>query len=155
MSHSFHKEIAEVVDSNDEFAWISATSQSSCGGCNANSTCGVGILSKVLGKKRLIFKLPNKVAAKPGDQVVVQVPSSGMFVAALLLYILPLAFMFVAAAGAQQLGFSEGIGVLLGVSGLLLGLLLARLLSHYLKRSTLNQIEIIAVKTPNMVLQIE
>lgn len=155
MSQSFHKEIADVIDSNDEFAWISATSQSSCGGCSANSTCGVGILSKVLGKKRLIFKLPNKVSAKPGDQVVVQVPSSGMFLGALLLYILPLVLMFLAAASAQSFGMSEGHGVLLGLSGLFLGLLVARLLSRYLKRTTLNQIEIIAVKTPNMVLQIE
>ncbi|WP_144391403.1 SoxR reducing system RseC family protein [Pleionea sediminis] len=155
MAANYHNEFANVVEADEAHVWISAVQKSSCDSCSTSNTCGTGILSKVFGRQLQLLKLENTIGAKSGDEVIVQVPNAGLLLGSSVIYLVPIVFLFVGAVFTEALLFSEGIVVVGGVLGFILGLGTSKLLTQKLSRRILNEIKLIAFRSDNIVLQIE
>jgi sigma-E factor negative regulatory protein RseC len=110
------------------FAWVEVAGGSSCGSCKSQGGCGSGLLG--LGAQPRLYRLANDVAAKPGDMVTITVADGGVFKAAMLAYLLPLALGLGAAAAGMALGGGDIhalLGLALGLGG---GLFLLRRVSR-------------------------
>ncbi|UQB43213.1 SoxR reducing system RseC family protein [Thiomicrospira microaerophila] len=87
------------VESSDEnFVWVRTQRETACGGCQGQSTCGTGSLSKLfsLGHQPLL-KLPNSLAARPGDRVILELNGTSLIKQAVLAYGFPLIGLFIGA----------------------------------------------------------
>ena len=121
------EEKAIIVDVDSEFAWVETQRKSTCSACQVKKGCGTSILSNVLGQKRTQLKLRNPGGYQAGDQVVLGLEEGALVKGSLLLYALPLAFMFVAAMLGYALFFlydmiySEGYKILFSFAGLIFG----------------------------------
>jgi sigma-E factor negative regulatory protein RseC len=121
------EESAHVVESEGEYAWVETERRSSCGSCSAKG-CGTGALSKILGRRSQRLKVLNPVDAKPGDEVVLGIREQALLQGSLAVYIVPLLAMLAGGllgkALAPQWGAdAEGLSVLLGLTGLVVGFL--------------------------------
>jgi positive regulator of sigma E activity len=98
---------------------------SSCGGCSSRSTCASGQTPS----QEVLIEMPQ--GTKIGDQVTVSMPSSSVALAALLGYLLPPVFLLLGAITADSYFGGDAAAVLGAASGLLLGLLVARIAAHF------------------------
>lgn len=119
---------AVVISTNQGHAWVEADDISSCGGCASSKGCSTNSFfsdssNKNLGK----MQVANPFHAKPGEQVVVGLPSDGLLKSSLLAYLLPLVSLLVFSFLGSELFIwmdsnAELGAILLGVSGLFAGL---------------------------------
>ncbi len=123
---------ATVVAVDDNFAWVESERASSCNSCAANKGCGTATLQKVMGQKRTQLKAINQAKARVGERVVIGLQEQALLKGSLYAYILPLLLLFVFAFVFEQLFSSEGITILAGLGGLLLGFVLLKYLSKQL-----------------------
>lgn len=123
------EEQAVVIAAEKGFAWVETQRQSACGQCSANKGCGTAVLSKALGGKRTQIKVLDEVGVKPGETVVLGLDESAMLKGSAILYLLPLAGLFLFSVLAQWLiqPVSEGPTVLAGLLGLAFGFYLLKL----------------------------
>ncbi|MCF6218876.1 MAG: SoxR reducing system RseC family protein [Gammaproteobacteria bacterium] len=126
------EESATVVAVDDNFAWVESERASSCNSCAANKGCGTATLQKVMGQKRTQLKAINQAKARVGERVVIGLQEQALLKGSLYAYILPLLLLFVFAFVFEQLFSSEGITILAGLGGLLLGFVLLKYLSKQL-----------------------
>ncbi len=126
------EESATVVAVDGNFAWVESERASSCDSCAANKGCGTATLQKVMGQKRTQLKAINRAEAQVGERVVIGLQEQALLKGSLYAYILPLLLLFVAAFVFEQLFSSEGITILAGLGGLLLGFVLLKYLSKQL-----------------------
>ncbi len=126
------EESATVVAVDGHFAWVENERASSCNSCAANKGCGTATLQKVMGQKRTQLKAINQAQARVGERVVIGVQEQALLKGSLYAYILPLLLLFVFAFIFEQLFSSEGITILAGLGGLLLGFVLLKYLSKQL-----------------------
>lgn len=85
-----------------------------CGGhCDGCETC--------LYASRLVVSAQNEIYAQPGDRVVLESGTKSIMGAALLVYMLPLALFFAGYAAGACCGLSQGLCVVLSLSGAVLG----------------------------------
>jgi len=110
-----------VESIEDNYAWVRTQRQSACGGCQGESTCGTGSLSKLFSATtHPVLKLPNALGAKPGDQVILELAGTNFIKQAFLAYGLPLLGLFSGALLVQvvvthPLDWQSAIGALLGM----------------------------------------
>ncbi|TVO70534.1 SoxR reducing system RseC family protein [Sedimenticola selenatireducens] len=122
------EETAIVTATQGEFAQVETQRQSSCGGCEAKSTCGTSALAKVFGNRRNLVEVLNPIGAVTGDRVVVGLDESALTRASFLFYILPLFTLLTGALLGQWLGeifnfkSTEPLSIICGLLGLLGGL---------------------------------
>lgn len=101
---------------------------SGCGRCNETGGCGSGLLNQALRpKKRLIYRVTNRIGARVGDSVTVTVPQGAVLRAALLAYLLPVLLVIVGAAIGTVFSASDAVALTGAGAGLALGLLVMRL----------------------------
>ncbi|MEI7431472.1 MAG: SoxR reducing system RseC family protein [Betaproteobacteria bacterium] len=98
---------------------------SACGGCGSRGTCASGNAAV----QSVEMAMP--AGTRIGDQVTVSMPSSSVALAAILGYLLPPLFLLLGAIGADVAYGSDLAAVLGAAGGLVFGLLLARLVSHF------------------------
>lgn len=72
-------------------ATIQVQSAGKCGGCRQQAHCGTATLAKGLPPRE--FELDCSILVTPGDQVRVIIDDSGLLLASLLAYLLPIAVM--------------------------------------------------------------
>lgn len=97
--------------------------KTACGLCGQTRGCGNSIWGKLFAHKSTAFKAENGINANVGDSVIVGIDEQALLKSALLLYMIPLATMFVVAILAMQL-FGTNVSAMIGaVSGLLIGFL--------------------------------
>lgn len=105
-----------IVISSDKDGWASVITERSggCGGCHSNHS---GCRSCLAGSK-IESRAANTIGARSGDLVKLTLPSSAVLKGTALLYVLPVAAMFVGAfAGiwiSGLLGFQRASGALPG-----------------------------------------
>lgn len=133
--------IARVVSIEGAVAWLEPEQTTSCGSCASSATCGakgIGTVASRMEARR--FPLDNEYTALTvGERVVVGVDDRSLVKASLLAYAIPLVAALSGGGIAQALYGSDLISLLSMVSGLLLGLLLARLgASHLTARGELS-----------------
>ncbi len=115
----------QVVGFDGGQALVRLENASACGNCGSRGTCASG------GKAAQVIRMDLPAGSKPGDRVTVSMPSSSIAQAALLGYLLPPTGLLAGAiAGATRYG-GDAAAVLGAGLGLVAGVLLARLLSHF------------------------
>ncbi len=138
------KEPGKVVAVEGDSLLVECISKSACSSCEARHSCGSGTISKAFPAKSRLLKVPNIGNHQPGQAVVVEIPEANLMKAALVMYVLPLAFLLLGALIAELLIVpliegSELITIVCSLGGMLLGLLVAKKLSVRLERDTLYQ----------------
>lgn len=118
------KQKATVIASDESTVWVDTERQSTCGQCQVKQGCGTGLLENHVGKRfsRIAIKKQEDVVI--GQQVQLGIPEKPLLYGAFMMYIIPLLVMFLFAATAQLLNFSEIMEVIAGIIGLVSGFLL-------------------------------
>jgi len=121
------EEKALIVEAYDDVAWVETQRQSTCSACQVQKGCGTSVLHKVLGQKRTRLQVMNPNRYEVGDEVVLGLQENALIKGSLMLYALPLLFMF----GFAMLGYvvfflyeityTEGFKILFSISGLAAG----------------------------------
>ncbi len=123
MSKKLH-EISVVSFVEGDYAYLKTDSTSSCNSCSSKSACGSGKLLSFTDSNPTI-RVPNTLNLKQGDEVIIGMSSDKLLLGTILVYLLPLLFLFLFAAIAKMFG-GELQSVLAGFGGLLLGLVFAK-----------------------------
>ncbi|MDY0050496.1 MAG: SoxR reducing system RseC family protein [Halothiobacillaceae bacterium] len=100
--------------------------KSACGHCEHGAGCGVSKLGRLVRVRPLLWRLPNTLGAREGDQVTLALPPGDLTGAVARAYGLPLAGFVGAAVLAALGGAGEGATVGSAFTGLALGLWAAR-----------------------------
>jgi len=121
------EEKALIVETRENVAWVETQRQSTCSTCQVQKGCGTSVLHKVLGQKRTRLQVLNPAGFEIGDEVVLGLQENALIKGSLMLYALPLFFMFgfailgYAAFLLYELTYTEGYKILFSLSGLAAG----------------------------------
>ncbi|MCW3479203.1 SoxR reducing system RseC family protein [Neisseriaceae bacterium JH1-16] len=119
---------ARVVRLESSHAWVEPRPHTPCGQCDPVHGCRSLSIARMFRAGSSAFRVQNPLDAAVGDWVTVSIPERGMLNSALLMYLVPLAGLFVgAAAGALA---SETVSVLAGLAGFAAALLAVRRVSR-------------------------
>jgi len=129
------RERGRIVRTQNERAWVEASSRLDCPRCQEGKGCGGGLLGRWLGDRLHEVQVRNPERIPEGSWVEMALDERRLMVAALMMYLPPLMTMLLGACIAQ-LGLKLGEpGVILwAVVGFFLGLGLSRYLAG-LRRS--------------------
>lgn len=105
---------------NDQMAEVVVQRGTACGG-NCGGNCGS--CEACAYDARIVVNAFNTINAAAGDRIIITSKTSRILGAAFLIYMLPLAFFFVAYAIAYGFGLSQGLCILVSFLGLVLGAL--------------------------------
>lgn len=123
---------ATVVQTQNHTALVIANQVSGCEQCNGQG-CGSSKVGQLFCSQSRKFEVENTFGASVGDEVVVSVAEGAVLRGIALLYVLPLILMVLGGGLlgllSQQAGQRDAYVAVGGVSGLLLGFILARWLS--------------------------
>lgn len=131
-------EQAEVVATDGQYAWVQTQRRSVCSGCQVNSACGTGIISKLLPKKATVVRVMNAKNAKVGDAVSVGMQEQGLLVSAVLTYMLPLLIVTLSLVLGSVLfaeAFSDLLVLLCGIIGFISAIIIMRRVNKHLSNS--------------------
>jgi sigma-E factor negative regulatory protein RseC len=120
------EQTAVVVELDEEFAWVEAERESTCGKCAAKAGCGTSVLSRLVGNKVARMRAINKPGAQIGDTVIVGLKEAAMLKGSVAIYLLPLLFMFLFAitgklVAVQVQAATEVFSIIFGTAGLVVG----------------------------------
>lgn len=122
------EEQAIVVALQGDRALVQTQRRSTCSGCAARSSCGTGMLSRLVGRRYAELSVPNEIGLQIGDRVVLGLSERGLVRGALAMYTLPLLGLFAGGMlGQTGFGGSEIMAIAGAVVGLASGFGLARL----------------------------
>ena len=113
------EEEALVSRVNNYQVWVQTLKTSSCGKCSQSSGCSTYLLEKYIPKRDIA--LDTDLSLDTGDKVVVGIDEGILIKSSLLLYILPLAALFLGAITGEFLsGFITGLSsdLVIAISGL-------------------------------------
>ncbi len=113
----------ESESASQSIATLEIVRKTACGLCGQTRGCGNSIWGKLLNHKSVNFKAQNSINAKVGDSVIVGINEAALMKSALLLYMVPLAALFIGAILASKLNGSEAAPILGASIGLVLGFL--------------------------------
>lgn len=120
--------IAHVVELDGNKVWLVPEQTGSCGSCSASGACGatgIGTIASRLEARR--FQIENTANLAVGERVVIGIRENALLKASITAYAIPLGTLLLAGALAQWKFGSDLVTMAAMVSGLLLGLWLARL----------------------------
>ncbi len=148
---------ARVVAIEGDVALLQTESQSACGSCQANSTCGTGLLAKLFpARARQPLRLPIDHLARrplPGQRVVLGIDEGYLQRNTVLLYAVPLLGLLGGAvlgdlfgAGGAAGGGSELAAILGGLSGLTAAIFWVRWRSHGASARIAHSVRILRVE---------
>lgn len=129
-----------VIAVENDMALIEIQRKSVCSTCSVNKGCGAGVLSKVVGNKRFRLTAYNSVNANVGDEVIVGIDDNMLVKSSFAVYIIPLLLLFVGAwcgksiAGIFAIQATEGISILFGMLGLVIGFIWLRHFSQKISK---------------------
>lgn len=119
------EEQALVIELQEENAIVEIQRQNACQSCELSGGCGTGSLGRLLGYKALVLSINNSHKLQVGDQIIIGMPEKYFHVAGFLIYLLPLAGLFLFGLVANYFfNATEWINILASLSGLVFGLLI-------------------------------
>ncbi len=122
---------ARVISLKQGYAWVEPLSAGGCAGCaSASSSCASSGAFKFMRPGHEKIYVQNPLHARPGDEVVIGMPTNTLLVYSLFAYLLPLLSMVVFAILGKELflllEMHADLGAILaGATGLFSGLKLA------------------------------
>jgi len=121
---------AEVIAVADGSALVEVQRQSSCSGCNVGDSCGTSVVAKLFSSGNATrLRVIDHIGLSPGERVVIGLRDRVLVRASLIAYLLPLLAVIVAAGVADQAGASDTGSAIGALTGLALGLWLARIIT--------------------------
>ncbi len=122
-------ETGRIVGIDDDALWLDMTQQSTCSRCISRKGCGERLI-RSLGATYMLLRVPMQVGGATkyqlDDQVTVAIPDDIVVKSSLLVYLLPLLLLLFFSGFAYTFLGNELVTVLLGMSGLLVGVVLIR-----------------------------
>ena len=119
-----------VVTIEADGVWVATQRKTTCGSCSAKAACGQGLLNSLSADKQpQMVKVRTDLRLREGDQVILGVSEQSVVRSAFLVYMLPLAFMFIAALTVDTLSASEPWIIVAGALGFFGGATWVRLFS--------------------------
>lgn len=121
------EEQAFIIALSENNAVVEIKRQSSCNSCDAQSSCGTSSLSQLFGNRPSQFKLrldqnDTHSELKVGDVILIGLEDLSYLKASLMIYLLPLIFMFLFALISELvMHFSDIFVMLAGLFGLWFG----------------------------------
>lgn len=112
---------ATVISRDGDIVWVEAERQSTCGQCQARKGCGTGLLARHVGQRFSRLAVATDQKLEIGQQVTVSIPEQALLSGALIMYLLPLLFLFAAAVLARVAGVGELAQIAAGLLGLCAG----------------------------------
>lgn len=141
---------ARVVAIEGKLMRLEPEQGTSCGGCSSAAMCGdkgIGTLASRLETRR--FALPNELALKVGDRVVLGVRRQSLVAASALAYALPLALSLIFAALAQWRMGSDGITLAAAMTGLIGGFAVVKLATNLVTPNEQTEFRVLRKAGPN------
>lgn len=125
------EEEAIVVSQKDGFAELDVIRTKPCGLCGKTQGCGNSIWGKVFSFQKRKIQIRNKINAKVGEKVKLVIEDNYLLKSSLLLYGLPLFFLFVGMVTTEYfLGVNNDLMVFFGgVIGFLIGIFLLKFIT--------------------------
>lgn len=134
------KTTAIVTANSDGYVSVSCQQKSACGHCSSKKQCGVGITSSAFASKTFTIEVPSATSFAIGSEVEIGLEEKALLSTALLVYILPLAFIFIGAYLGQWLADNlmkgEGLVILSSFIFGVIGIGSARYLSTKLEQNS-------------------
>ncbi len=130
------EETGTIVEADEQFAWVEASSSDSCSHCSARQGCGTASLQKWFKRKPNRLRVQNNQHVQPGDRVVIGIPERALVTGSFMIYIIPLISLIAGAIIGVSIndmmgwGYRDGVSILLGVSSLIVSLLWLRKSFH-------------------------
>lgn len=128
---------ATVMQIHDHSAVVRANQVSGCEQCNGQG-CGSSKVAQLFCSEPRQFEVDNPIGAIVGDEVIISVVDGAVMRGIALIYVLPLLLMVICGGLASLLSpafeQNDGYAAAGGVSGLVLGFLLARWLATHQAR---------------------
>lgn len=118
---------ARVVSSSNGTVLVEPRNESSCGGCQSRSVCGVSGLGKYFSGNRKAIEVHCDASVRAGDELQLSMSETDMLKAGLLAYLLPSVLALVGAGVAASFGLGDVFAVLGAAAGIVVGFLLGRL----------------------------
>jgi len=118
---------AKVISSDNETVSLEVERQSTCSACKVRQGCGTAMLAEHVGKRFSHITVPKTADVNIGQQVQLAIPEETLLQGAFLMYIMPIALLFVFSAIAQQLTNNAFVEILAGVTGLIVGFYLVKI----------------------------
>lgn len=108
--------------------YIEASRHSACGQCASKDNCGQSSIAQWASSKMvdILVANPQQLSISKGSQVIVGIDEKSFLKASVLLYILPLVFMFTAGALSTFYGLDEWLVILLSLIGLIVGFVMIK-----------------------------
>ncbi len=126
------EEHGQVVRVEDAAAWVETQRQSTCGQCQVESTCGHGLMSRLLpGRGSMVIRVPCHDPLNIGDRVTIAVPEQALLSASFLVYLVPLVLLLLGATLGTMATLAEPMVIVLAGFGFVLGCLAVRWLTHH------------------------
>jgi sigma-E factor negative regulatory protein RseC len=116
-------EASATVSDAPNVAILEIERKTACGLCGQTRGCGNSIWGKLFAHRSAAFKANNHIHASVGQSVIVGINEQALLWSALLLYILPLATMFIATILVMQVNINDGVAMIAALSGLIVGLI--------------------------------
>ena len=139
------EEIATVVDNDAAGVWLVTTPAGSCHSCHVSADCGTGIVAQTFTPRQNRFFVKTTLQLLPGEQVQIGVAEQGLVLAALMVYLLPIALMLVVLLLLQFLWQpAEGWLIISALISAALGFLLARIYNNKVQQAH-EQVQILRV----------
>ena len=116
-------QVTNINPHNQSVATLEIERKTACGLCGKTRGCGNSIWGKLFSHQSSAFKALNHINAKVGDSVIVGINESALLKSAMLLYMLPLATLFIGAMLVMQISNTNASTMLGAAVGLMLGLI--------------------------------
>ncbi|MDN2664902.1 SoxR reducing system RseC family protein [Psychromonas sp. 14N.309.X.WAT.B.A12] len=125
--------IIEITEVNGEKSVIvECISKSACKSCSSNDNCGVGVVAKGLSDKSHQISMPYKEGMEVNKQIELLVDNKDIVQSSLVVYIIPLILFVTTCIITNLLTDNEPLIIIFSLSALLIGSVIAKLLSAIL-----------------------
>ncbi len=116
------EERGRVVKVDPAFVWVETLRKSTCGKCQANKTCGHGLMSRMMpSRSHAYIRASNRYPLNEGDEVTVALPEHAVVSASFLVYLVPLLMLLAGAVAGSVMDLNEPVVIGLSLAGLLSG----------------------------------
>ena len=112
---------ATVIDIDDDTIWLQSQRQSTCSQCQVKQGCGTGLLAKHVGKRFSKIAVNKTTETTVGQVVTLAIPEQALLQGAALMYLSPLALLFLFSVVMRTFQMGEELEILAGLVGLVVG----------------------------------